>query len=358
MVKIKLKIMKKIFKYKMIDKKIVLSLIIVLLVFALTGCLNSGNLSLGTKIAETGITSGSIEDQVSSNTGNPGDSGGTDTPGNETALSGSDQTTTQTTVTDGNENFSAAETTEDTSTSTTASQSESNKEPADTLPQLSLEVIEGPVIIEGNSLCYYRIKANVKGNPHPKINFSKDDSSGAWGENIAQINLAPDETYELSVAASNSSGKANASAVLNWKESSLKTGQTNIISDEANPANYLIEVNLNEQKVIVFYKNSILKEMICSSGAPVTPTPKGTFKTSDKIKYAWLAQYDVGAYYFVRFYGSYLFHSTPFDKQGNLIEKEQQNLGIPVSHGCVRIDLNEAKWLYETVPSGVTVKIF
>jgi lipoprotein-anchoring transpeptidase ErfK/SrfK len=353
-----LRIMKKFFKYKIIAKKIAAALVVALLIFAFTGCVNSklNNASSGTtSAAETSIISNNSNNQESS-AGAPANSGGANTSGNETAASDS----VENTATNNNDDTSTSQGSEDisaNSTSTTAIQSESIQESA-TLPQLSLEVVEGPVILEDSSVCYYRIKANVKGNPRPKINFSKDDSAGAWGENIVQVNLAPDETYELTVKASNSSGQATASAILNWKESILKTGQTNIISDEANPANYLIEVNLNEQKVSVFYKNSLLKEMVCSSGAPVTPTPKGTFKTSDKIKYAWLAQYDVGAYYFVRFYGSYLFHSTPFDKQGNLIEKEQDNLGTPVSHGCVRIDLNEAKWLYETVPTGVTVKIF
>ena len=345
--------MKKFFTHKIVIKKIAAALAITLLIFALTGCLNFklNNLISGVKAAEANIVSDDTGKQEASIAVNPADSGETDTSGKEAA--GSNENTNA-----NNDNVSTTQATEDASTSTTAAQSGSKQESANTLPQLSLEVIEGPVILEDSSLCYYRIKATVKGSPRPKINFSKDDSGGAWGENIAQINLAPDETYELTVKASNSSGQANASAILNWKESSIKTGQTNIISDEANPANYLIEVNLNEQKVIVFYKNSLLREMACSSGAPATPTPKGTFKTSDKIKYAWLAQYGVGAYYFVRFYGSYLFHSTPFDKAGNLIEEEQQNLGTPVSHGCVRTDLNDAKWLYETVPSGVTVKIY
>jgi len=225
-------------------------------------------------------------------------------------------------------------------------------------PKLILEIIEGPVILEDNSLCYYRIKAKVKGSPAPRISFSKDDSNGSWGENISQVNLLPDESYELYVKAINTSGKASASVNLTWNGGSINKGSTIITADEANPANYLIEVSLDEQKVRVFYKSSLLKEIVCSSGAPQSPTPKGTFKTSDKIKYAWLPEYGVGAYYFVRFFNSYLFHSTPFDKDGNLIEAEQQNLGKPVSHGCVRLDLNEAKWLYETVPSGVTVKVY
>jgi len=344
--------MKNLCTYKII-KKIAAFLAMSLFIFALTGCGNSelGNINSGSKEAQNTSFSDNTDKQEASE--NLGNSGGSDTSGGKAEISNSTKDTSA-------ENDDNVSTTETQSTETTTGETISREESSNTSapPKLSLEVIEGPLVLEDNSLCYYRIKATVKGSPHPKINFSKDDSSGAWGENIVQINLAPDETYELAVKASNSSGQANASAILSWKESFIKTGQSNIISDEANPANYLIEVNLNEQKVIVFYKGSLLKELVCSSGAPVTPTPKGTFKTSDKIKYAWLAQYDVGAYYFVRFYGSYLFHSTPYDKQGNLIEKEQQNLGTPVSHGCIRTDLSDAKWLYETVPSGVTVKIY
>lgn len=337
-------------------KKITSVFVIIIFVFLTTGCFNTdlNNVNSNTKAAKAGEASDIEDKKESSVAGNPGNSGSVDTLNDSENTSGSGENI----VTANNgESSSDTQDKEDVSNDT-AADSKSTQESINTLPVLSLEVIEGPVVLEDSSLCYYRIKANGKGSPRPKIYFSKDDSNGAWGENIVQVNLAPDETYELTVKASNSSGQANASAILNWDAGNIQTGQTNIISDEANPGNYLIEVSLSEQKVRVFYKNSLLKEMICSSGAPLTPTPKGTFKTSDKIKYAWLAQYNVGAYYFVRFYGSYLFHSTPFDKQGNLIEEEQQNLGKPVSHGCVRIDLNEEKWLYETVPSGVTVKIY
>ena len=337
-------------------KKISVVFIIITFAVLLTGCLDSepNNLDSSISTSKSAIVSDTDSKQESSVLGNPGDSG-----------SSGIFKDTENTSDSGNENVGAdneessldSQGKEDVDTDISPD-SESTQDPANTLPALSLEIVEGPVVLEDNSLCYYRIKANVKGSPLPTILFSKDDSNGAWGSNIVQVNLVPDETYELTVKASNSSGQANASAILNWQTGSMQAGQTNIVSDEANPANYFIEVSLSEQKVRVFYKNSLLKEMICSTGATLTPTPKGTFKTSDKIKYAWLAKYNVGAYYFVRFYGPYLFHSTPFDKEGNLIEAEQQNLGKPVSHGCVRLDLNEEKWLYETVPSGVNVKVY
>lgn len=225
-------------------------------------------------------------------------------------------------------------------------------------PKILIEVIEGPVVLEDNSICYYRIKTKVSGKPAPQIYFSKDDSNGAWGKDISQVNLLPGENYQLTIKATNSSGQANASIDLSWEGYNINKSSTIITVDEVNPDNYLIEVSLNEQKVRVFYKNELIKEMVCSSGDALSQTPKGTFKTSDKIKYSWLPEYNAGAYYFVRFFGPYLFHSTPVDKDGKIIESEQINLGRPVSHGCVRLDINDAKWLYEFVPSGTTVKIY
>ena len=44
--------------------------------------------------------------------------------------------------------------------------------------------------------------------------------------------------------------------------------------------------------------------MICSGGAEETPTPKGEFVTSQKIEYAWVERFNMGAFYWIRFYGS------------------------------------------------------
>lgn len=65
----------------------------------------------------------------------------------------------------------------------------------------------------------------------------------------------------------------------------------------------------------------------------------------------------MGAYYWIRFYKKYLFHSVPFDENKEMIMEEYEKLGRPASHGCIRLKLDEAKWLYEKLPLGVTVLI-
>lgn len=84
-------------------------------------------------------------------------------------------------------------------------------------PTIKLEIYEGPISEGSGSICYYRIKAIVTGNPTPTIEFSKDDSNGAWGICIAQVNLHdPSEICTLTAAATNSEGTATDSIEITW----------------------------------------------------------------------------------------------------------------------------------------------
>ncbi|MGM0366317.1 MAG: L,D-transpeptidase family protein [Actinomycetota bacterium] len=222
-------------------------------------------------------------------------------------------------------------------------------------PSVNLEVIEGPSYDQGGSICYYRVKASADGNPDPQLVWSKDDSKGAWGSDIAQVNLSKDQSYELEVRAENEAGTSTDSITLEW--AGQEDGGDKQI-DYGDSDKFRIDVSLDEQTVRVYYEEDFLREMPCSGGTPEDPTPVGTFKTSQKIYYSWLPRFDVGAYYFVRFYGSYLFHSLPFDEDGNLIQEEAKKLGQPASHGCIRLKVEDARWLYETLPLGVEVNIY
>lgn len=84
-----------------------------------------------------------------------------------------------------------------------------------TLPTVGLTIIEGPVSSDG--ICYYRVKANTTGSPSPSITFDRDDSNGAWGSDITQINLSnPNDSITLTGTASNSAGSASDSITLTW----------------------------------------------------------------------------------------------------------------------------------------------
>jgi len=96
---------------------------------------------------------------------------------------------------------------------------EDSEEDTDTTeaPTIELKIYEGPIYSSGDGVCYYRIRADVTGEPNPDIDFSKDDSGGAWGSKKVQINLNdPSESYTLTATATNPEGSASDSIVLTW----------------------------------------------------------------------------------------------------------------------------------------------
>lgn len=121
-----------------------------------------------------------------------------------------------------------------------------------------------------------------------------------------------------------------------------------------------VEINLRPiQKVTVFRGNKIVKSMIASAGLPdeENRTPRGFFTLKDRGEYFWTERIQEGGLYWVRITDNYLIHSVPRDKDNEIIEEEFKKLGIPASHGCVRLKDEDAKWFYETVPSGTLVII-
>jgi lipoprotein-anchoring transpeptidase ErfK/SrfK len=234
-------------------------------------------------------------------------------------------------------------------------------------PSVKLKIIKGPEYAQDGAICYYRVKAEVTGNPAPQIIFSKDDSNGTWGSNITQINLAKNEIYNLVCDVKNSGGSSTSSITLNWvagdnastsdETTSGQSTQQEALIDYSNPGNFRIDVNLAAQLVSVYYNEILIKSLACSGGTAEKPTVIGTFTTNQKIYYAWVPKFNMGAYYWVRFYGAYLFHSVPFDKDGNMIVQEASKIGTPASHGCIRMALEDAKWFYETLPLGIKVTI-
>lgn len=120
---------------------------------------------------------------------------------------------------------------------------------------------------------------------------------------------------------------------------------------------YLIMVDRSAHRVGIyqgsrgFWRN--VKYWPCSDGAPGTPTVTGVFRVGSKGYY-----FDSGnlrCYYFTQFYGDYLFHSVPYVKTTG---QPDDRLGIPLSHGCVRLATDNAKWIYDTVPAGTTVVVY
>ncbi len=112
---------------------------------------------------------------------------------------------------------------------------------------------------------------------------------------------------------------------------------------------YLITVDLSAHRTVVFQGQQgnwqAIKNMVCSTGSPFTPTVLGEFVVG-------IRGYSFGhgytCYYYTQFYGDYLFHSVLYQEgTWNILDG---TLGAAVSQGCVRLDVNDAKWIYDAIP--------
>lgn len=125
---------------------------------------------------------------------------------------------------------------------------------------------------------------------------------------------------------------------------------------------YLIKIN-KQQCVVTIYKQDKkgaytvpVKAMICSPG---NATPIGTFSLKEKIRWHTLDGPCYGQYC-SRIVGGVLFHSVWYyqPNPSTLACAQYNNLGSRVSHGCVRLCVRDAKWIYENCSSGTTVVIY
>ncbi|KAA8501054.1 L,D-transpeptidase family protein [Mediterraneibacter catenae] len=62
-------------------------------------------------------------------------------------------------------------------------------------------------------------------------------------------------------------------------------------------------------------------------------------------------------WYYTQFYGNYLFHSVLYNP-GSMSSIQDGRLGINASHGCVRLSLSNAKWIYDNIPSSTKVVVY
>ncbi|MEG0805005.1 MAG: L,D-transpeptidase family protein [Lachnospiraceae bacterium] len=127
---------------------------------------------------------------------------------------------------------------------------------------------------------------------------------------------------------------------------------------------YRLKVNTTTNMVTVYAKDGSngyilpVRAILCSTGKTGTPTKEGTF-TLKKVA-PWHTLFgNVYGQYCTRITEGYLFHSVFYSVLGNrntLFVNEYRKLGEKASHGCVRVTVGDAKWIYDNcIGSKVTV---
>lgn len=131
-----------------------------------------------------------------------------------------------------------------------------------------------------------------------------------------------------------------------------------------NTPTYYIKVNYGAQVVTIYTKDANgdytvpYKSMVCSTGSA---TPKsGVYSIPSRWK--WGALFG-GVYgqYVTKITGNILFHSVPYLRNGDTASLEYweyDKLGTNASAGCVRLTVNDAKWIYNNCTNGTKVEFY
>ena len=136
---------------------------------------------------------------------------------------------------------------------------------------------------------------------------------------------------------------------------------------EPTPVPFAITVDVANQVTTVYGLDEngdhtiIVRQMLCSTGMKATPSDPGDWVLSGR-KANWCTFPKWGnsyARYWTKINGSIAFHSVIY----NAVDLKAVNtksvnmLGSRASHGCIRLTVADAKWIYDNVGAGTIVSI-
>ncbi|OPF53866.1 hypothetical protein BH721_08460 [Clostridium baratii] len=155
------------------------------------------------------------------------------------------------------------------------------------------------------------------------------------------------EDYNKSNPSTSSAVESSAKIV-----SAINTENINTLGLQSS-SNYLLYVDTNSQLTHIYKGSSnnwsLFKSLKCSTGKEGSETPSGVYTIKNRDTWFFSKKFNQGGKYWVQFDGDYLFHSLPFaEDQKTIVD---YTLGEPASHGCIRLSLEDSKWLYDNIPT-------
>ncbi len=111
-----------------------------------------------------------------------------------------------------------------------------------------------------------------------------------------------------------------------------------------------IEIDLSSQRLIAWEGAQPVYAVIISTGKSSTPTYAGVFSIQTRHRIARMqgTDYDVPDVPYTMYYsGGYAIHGAYWHSR----------FGTPVSHGCINVAVNHARWLYNWANVGTPVVV-
>lgn len=132
------------------------------------------------------------------------------------------------------------------------------------------------------------------------------------------------------------------------------------------PVPYAVTVDVKNQVTLVYGRdengeyNVPVKRMICSTGMKATPSDVGDWVSNGRrARWAYFPAWGSHAQYWTRINSNIAFHSVIYRKVDTmaLSVKSYNLLGSRASHGCIRLLVTDAKWIYDNIGEGTTISV-
>ena len=133
--------------------------------------------------------------------------------------------------------------------------------------------------------------------------------------------------------------------------------------DNTDPSKYAVEIDLINQIITVYegmVGGPIVLQSLCTTGSAKFPTGVGTYKMGDlKERFGYFVAFGQYAQYWSQVVRGVYIHSVMYNstKLTSMSKSAYRDLGKNVSHGCVRVLPEVAKWIYYNCPPGTVCKI-
>jgi len=146
----------------------------------------------------------------------------------------------------------------------------------------------------------------------------------------------------------------------------LNTSATPRPTPVPTPIPYAVTVDVKNQVTIVYGRDDNgeytipVRRMVCSTGTRSTPSDVGEWVLSGrKARWCYFPSYGSHAQYWTKINDSIAFHSVVYNAvdYNAMSVKSYNMLGSRASHGCVRLLVSDAQWVYENIGEGVVVTI-
>jgi len=109
-----------------------------------------------------------------------------------------------------------------------------------------------------------------------------------------------------------------------------------------------IDIDIGDQRIAAYQGTTPLKSVLVSTGVAWYPTPIGHYAVYTKIASQAMSgpgYYLPGVPWVMYFTGAYAIHGTYW----------HHNFGTPMSHGCINLTIDDAKWFYDWAENGTPV---